>query len=112
MLGSLGYWNDFTLQIRVSNNTSKAFYSEAVVRRRCYELFFKILQNPLENISTSVAFCINFVKKEPLRLVFSCEFFEIFQDCFFIEQLNIEHFIEKNFPKTYFILHIRVRIKG
>ena len=66
------------------------------VTRRCSvkKVPLKITQNSQENISVRVSFLIrlqvkacNFIKKETLTQVFSCEFGEIFKNTFFIEYL-------------------------
>ena len=49
------------------------------------KVFLKILQNLQEN--TQAQAC-NFIKKETLALVFSCELCEIFKDTFFTEHLR------------------------
>ena len=56
----------------------------------CKKLFWKILQNSPENICARVSFLIklqasacNFIKKETLAQVFSCEFYEISRNSFF-----------------------------
>ena len=65
------------------------FYSlwKEVVVQRCSmkNVFFEISQNPRKNNSSS-ATC-NFIKKEILAQVFSCEFCEISKNTFFIEHL-------------------------
>ena len=55
-------------------------------------MFFEILQNSLENTSARVSFLIklhtsacNFINKETLAQVFSCEFCEISKNTFFTE---------------------------
>ena len=54
-------------------------------------MLLNILQNPQENACARVSFLIklqgNFIKKETLAQVFSCEFFEISKNTFFIEHL-------------------------
>ena len=45
-------------------------------------MFFKILQNSQKNTR-------NFIKKETLAQVFSCEFYEIFKNTFFTEHLRM-----------------------
>ena len=47
-------------------------------------VFFKILQNSQENTRPQAC---NFIKKETLAQVFSCEFCKIFKNTFFTEQL-------------------------
>ena len=55
------------------------------------KMLLNILQNPQENACARVSFLIklqgNFIKKETLAQVFSCEFFEISKNTFFIEHL-------------------------
>ena len=58
------------------------------------KVFFKISQNSQENTGTRVAFSIklqaeacNFIKKEALAQMFSCEFCEIFKSTVFTENL-------------------------
>ena len=63
---------------------------EAVIRRcSVKKVFLKISQNSQENTSTRVFFfnkvrpqVCNFIKKETLALVFSCEFCEIFKNTY------------------------------
>ena len=59
-------------------------------------VILKISQNSRENTCTRVSFLVklhaetwNFIKKETLAQVFSCEFYEIFMNTFFTE-----HFLE------------------
>ena len=42
-------------------------------------------KNLQENTYARVSFSINFIKKETLAQVFSCEFFEIFKNAFFYQ---------------------------
>ena len=66
------------------------YHSEAVTRKfSVKQVFLKISQNPQENICARVSFFIklqaeacNFIKKETLRQVFSCEFCEISKNAF------------------------------
>ena len=51
------------------------------------KVFLKISQNSQEKICARVSFLINFVTKETLAQVFSCEFCEIFKNTLFIENL-------------------------
>ena len=57
--------------------------------------FLEILQNSQENTCARVSFLIklqaacNFIKKETLPQVFSCEFCEMFKNNFFIENLGV-----------------------
>ena len=68
---------------------------ETVTRRCSVKMVpLKITQNSQESISVRVSFLIrlqvkacNFIKKETLTQVFSCEFGEIFKNTFFIEYL-------------------------
>ena len=62
--------------------------SEAVVHRcSAKKVFLKISQNKQENTCSRVYFLIklayNFIKKETLEQVFSCEFSEIFKNTYF-----------------------------
>ena len=50
------------------------------------KLFLEISQNSEENTCARVSAC-NFIKKETLALVFSCEFCEISKNIFFTEHL-------------------------
>ena len=57
-----------------------------------------------ENISARPQAC-NFIKKEILAQVFSCEFYEISKNIFFTEHLSataLEYVIIANFEQTYF----------
>ena len=65
--------------------------------RRCSikKVFLKISENSQENTCVRASFLINlqaetcnFIKKETLTQVFSCEFSEIFKNNFFAEQLR------------------------
>ena len=66
---------------------------EAVVKRcSAKNVFLEISQNSQENFCASVSFLIklqacNFIKKETLAQVFSCEFYEISKNTFFTEHL-------------------------
>ena len=65
--------------------------SEAFIRR-CSEkkVFLKTSQNSQENIFARASFFCrpqNFIKKETLAQVFTCEFREIFKNTFFIKHL-------------------------
>ena len=58
-------------------------------------MFLEILPNSQENSCARVSFLIklqvdtcNFIKKESLAQVFSCEFCEIFKNTFFTEHLR------------------------
>ena len=69
--------------------------SEAVAQRcSVKKAFLKISQNSQENTYARVSLLIkpeaacNFVKKEALALVFSCEFCEFLRTSFFIEYLR------------------------
>ena len=67
--------------------------TEAVTRGvLCKKVFLEISQNSQENTCARVSFLIklqaetcNFIKKETLAQVFSCEFCEISKNTFFIE---------------------------
>ena len=62
--------------------------AEAVVRKcSVKEVFLKILQNSQENTCARASFLIKlqFIKKQTLAQVFSCEFCELFKNTFFIE---------------------------
>ena len=50
------------------------------------KVFLKISQNSQENTCTKVAEACNFIKKEALAQVLSCEFCETFKNIFFKEQ--------------------------
>ena len=57
-------------------------------------LLLKVLQNSRENTCAKASFLIkmlaeawNFIKKEALAQVFSCEFCEIFRNTYFTEHL-------------------------
>ena len=71
--------------------------SEAVVRRcSVKKVFLKTSQNSQENTCARVSFLIkrltheawNFIKKETLAQVFTCEFSEISKNTFFTEQFR------------------------
>ena len=51
------------------------------------KVFLEISKNSQENTCVSVAEVCNFIQKETLIKVFSCEFCEIFKTIFFIEHL-------------------------
>ena len=51
----------------------------------CKKVFLENSQNSQENTCARVSFLINFIKKEALAQVFSCECWEIFKNTFFIE---------------------------
>ena len=56
----------------------------------CKKVFLKTLQNSQENTSARVSFLIkagNFIKKEALAQVFSCEICEISKNTFFTKHL-------------------------
>ena len=71
-------------------------FSEAVARRcSVKKVFLEISQNSQENTCARVSFLIkllpeacNFMKKETLAQVFSCEFCVISNNTFFIEHLR------------------------
>ena len=55
------------------------------------KVFLKVAKNSQENTCARVSFAAlacNFIKKETLVQVFSCEFFEIFKNIFFMEHLR------------------------
>ena len=65
---------------------------EVVVRRGSVKkVLWKNLQSSQENTCVRVSFLkkINFIKKEDLAWKFSCEFWEIFRNSFFIEHLLV-----------------------
>ena len=50
----------------------------------CKQVFLEILQNAQENNCARASFlACNFIKKDTLTQVFSCEFYEFFQNTFF-----------------------------
>ena len=69
-------------------------------------MFLKISLNSQENICARVNFLIklqdNFIKKETLAQVFSCEYCKIFKSTFFIEHLRGTASELKKKPFTYF----------
>ena len=54
----------------------------------CKKAFLEISQMSQENTCARVSFLINFIKKETLAQVFSCEIFEISKNTFFTEYLR------------------------
>ena len=68
-------------------------HSEAVAQRcSVKKMFLQLLQNSQENTCARVSFLIklqtsvrNFIKKETLALVLSCQFCEIFNNAFFLQ---------------------------
>ena len=63
------------------------------------KLFLNILQNSQENPCVGVSLLIkggNFIKKEIPTRVFSCDFFEVFNNTCFTEQLG-DCFLKSNF---------------
>ena len=67
--------------------------------RSIKKIFLKTSQNLLANICARVSFLLklqvlacNFIKKETLAQVFSCEFSEIFKNTFFTEHLQTTAF--------------------
>ena len=61
-------------------------FSEAATRGVLLKkVFFEILQNSQENICARASFLINL---QNLAQMFSCEFYEIFKNIFFIEHLR------------------------
>ena len=76
--------------------------STKAVAQRCFvkKVFFKISQNSQENTCARVSFLIklqacNFIKKETLAQVFSCEFCEILKNTFFTKHLWATAFVER-----------------
>ena len=64
-------------------------YTEAVSRRcSVKKVFLKILPNSLKNNCAGVSFLIKPIEKEILAQLFLCEFYEIFKNTFFIENLR------------------------
>ena len=58
------------------------------------KVFLKISQNSQENTCTKVAEACNFIKKEALAQVLSCEFCETFKNIFFKEKKTaFEHLV-------------------
>ena len=79
----------------VEKEFSLWFISEAVVRRCSVEkVFLEVSQNLQENTCARVSFLIklpeacNFIKKETMAQVFSCEFYKISKNTFFTEHLR------------------------
>ena len=83
--------------------------------------FLKILQNSQENTCVRVTFLIklhaeacNFIKKETMAQVFSCEFYEIFKNTSFTEHLrpttsgHIFYFC-RSYMSAIFILIVKIR---
>ena len=78
-----------------NSSSDLSFYiSEAATRGAlCEKVFLEIWQNSHENTCSRVSFLIklpeasNFINKETLAQVFSCEFCEISQNTFFTENL-------------------------
>ena len=95
--------------------------TEAVVRRCSVKVvFLKISQNSQENTCARVSFLIklqaspcNFIKKEILAQVSSCEICEIFKNSFFIEHLRWQ-FLQleclKMKIRLWFSFHEKVRL--
>ena len=54
----------------------------------CKKAFLEISQLSQENTFARVSFLINFIKKETLAQLFSCEIFEISKNTFFTEYLR------------------------
>ena len=66
----------------------KVIWTEAVVQRcSVKKVFLNISQNSQENTFARLS-TRNFIKKETLAQVFSCELFEILRTPFFIEHLR------------------------
>ena len=90
---------DFLVLLRSRNFVSQrmnliSFPETVAWRCSVKEVFLKILQNSLENTCARVSLLIklqanvcNFVKKETLVQVFSCEFCEFLRALFFINPL-------------------------
>ena len=69
------------------NNAISRQESEAATRvAPCKKVFLEISQNSQENTCARVSF-LNFIKKEALAQVFSCEFCEISKNTFFTEYI-------------------------
>ena len=73
----------------------KSYNQKESLRGVCKKSVLKISQNLQENTCVRVSFLIklqaeacNFIEKETLAQVFSCEFWEIFKNTFFIEHLS------------------------
>ena len=71
----------FLLGVIGVNHKSQAVFPEAVARR-CNKVFLKISQNSQENTCARVSPTCNFIKKETLTQVLSCEFCEISNNTF------------------------------
>ena len=73
----------------------KSYNQKESLRGVCKKSVLNISQNLQENTCVRVSFLIklqaeacNFIEKETLAQVFSCEFWEIFKNTFFIEHLS------------------------
>ena len=82
-----------TLAVGISRGTMNILWSEAVIQR-CFvkNVFLEISPNSQENTCVTVSFLVklqakacNFIKKEALAQVISCEFYEISKNTFFTE---------------------------
>ena len=78
-------------------------------------MFLKTLQNPQENTRVRVSFLkrsqfVNFVKKETLAQVFSCEFCEVFKNILFYRTLPVAASVMHGFSTRKF-LEIEVSIR-
>ena len=73
--------------------STRLWYTEAATRGVwCKKMFVEIWQNSQENTCARASFLIklqayNFIKKETLTQVFSCEFCKIFKNTYFTEHL-------------------------
>ena len=73
----------------VYGNCKRNFSEAAVCRCFTKQEFLKLAQNLQENVCAGVSFeTCNFIKKENLGEMFSCEFCEIFSNPFFTEHLR------------------------
>ena len=93
------------------------FHSEAVVRRcSVNKVFLKILQNSQENTCDRVSFLIklqaevsNFIQKETLKQVLSCEFCEISKNTFFPDHLRATASVHYYLPSRLRKYHLQKR---
>ena len=88
------FWKDFLENVDKIVGTCKKLSINRSSHQRCSlkKLFSEISQNSQEKICARVSFLINlqaqacnFIKKETMALVFSCEFWEISKKTFFKE---------------------------
>ena len=85
----------FRRGIKFRKNNLKYFFCNLfnieakAVAQRCSvkKVFLKISQNSQENTCARDSVLINFIKKETLVQVFSCEFCEIFKTPFFLQNI-------------------------